>query len=233
VASELTLPITELTRRCAEEMARYQRRQAYDSTHCYEIFRRALEHGDEAAWAAVYDQYHRLVRYQLGNAPGEPDALVNQVFERFWRAIPPEQFADFPTLDRLLAYLKRCAQSVAMDARRREQRKHVYESALATLQNGIISGTQASPADSLLDEIVGEQVFEHARECLSGHQERVVFRASLEWDLRPATIAERWPDLFADAREVSRVKERIFRRLQRDGELRVLLGMSDDDGGKS
>lgn len=233
MVSELALPITELTRRCAAEMAHYQRRQTYDPTHCYEIFRRALEHRDQDAWAAAYNQYHRLVRYQLGNAPGEPDALVNQVFARFWHAIPPERFAGFPTLDKLLAYLKRCAQSVAIDARRKEERRLVYESALETLEGKANSRMGASPMDDLLDEIVGAQVFEHARKCLSGHEERVVFRASLEWGLKPATIAERWPNLFANACEVSRVKERIFRRLHRDRELRTLLGMSDDDGGKS
>ena len=190
-------------------MARYQRRQPHKAIYCYELFRRALEHRDERAWTALYDQYHRLVRRQVRKAPGEADALVNRAFERFWRAIPPERFADFPTLDKLLAYLKRCAQSVAIDARRREERRRVRELALDTLKE--IGAEAETPAvDRLLDEMVGEQVLEHVRRRLSGQRERVVFRASLEWGLKPADIAARWPDLFADARQVSRIKERIL-----------------------
>jgi len=232
VATEQTLPIAELARRCAEAMARYRRRQTHDPGPCYELFRRALEHRDERAWAALYDQYHRLVRRRVRNAPGEPDALVNRAFERFWRAIPPERFADFATLDKLLAYLKRCAQSVAIDARREQERRQVYEAALDTLSK-TDPDPATSPMEHLLDEIMGEQIFEHVRQRLSGHRERTVFRASLEWGLKPAQIAARWPDLFADAQQVSRIKERIFRRLRRDGELRILLERGDAHGGKS
>jgi DNA-directed RNA polymerase specialized sigma24 family protein len=69
---------------------------------------------------------------------------VNRAFERFWRALPPDRFADLPTLAKILEYLKRCAkileylkrcaQSVAIDARRREERKQVEEVALARMQ---------------------------------------------------------------------------------------------------
>lgn len=213
-------------------MARYQRRQPYPPGACYALFQHALEHRDAEAWAALYAQYQRLVRRQLGNAPGEPDALVNQAFERLWRAIPPERFGDFPTLDKLLAYLKRCAQSVALDARRQEEREKIRASAWHTHPE-THSEIGTAPADYVLDEIVGGQIFAHARKRLIGPQERLVFRASLEWNLKPTAIATRWPALFADAHEVSRIKERIFRRLRRDVELRALLGIVDADGGKS
>ena len=67
----LLMPVAELTRRCAEEMARYKRRQRSDPRYCYELFRCALAEGDEEAWAAIYSQYHGLVRCWLGNAPGD------------------------------------------------------------------------------------------------------------------------------------------------------------------
>jgi hypothetical protein len=85
----------------------------------------------------------------------------------------------------------------------------------------------------VLDEIISEQLYEQALECLNSAQEQLVFRASFEWDLRPGMIAEGWPNAFSDGREVSRIKERILRRLRRDEGLRTLLGMSGEDGGES
>jgi DNA-directed RNA polymerase specialized sigma24 family protein len=222
----LLMPVAELARRCAEEMARYRRGQCSDPHYCYELFRCALVERDEEAWAAVYSQYHRLVCRWLGDAPGDLDGLVNETFERLWRAIPPDHFAEFPTLGRILEYLKRCAQCTAIDARRREERTQAEEAALARMQ---LVGTEGkrSPSEQALDAIAGEQLIKCATERLHGPGEQLVFRASFEWNLRPGTIAERWSDIFASAREVSRIKERILRRLRRDEGLRALLGVDD------
>jgi hypothetical protein len=130
----LLMPVAELARRCAEEMMHYRRGQCSDPRYCYELFRCALVEQDEEAWAAVYSQYHRLVCRWLGDAPGDPDGLVNETFERLWRAIPPDRFGDFSTLGGILEYLKRCARCVAVDARRREERKQAEEAALARMQ---------------------------------------------------------------------------------------------------
>ena len=225
-----SLDVADLLRHCAEEMARYQRRQEYDPGHCYELFRRALVHRDEEAWTALYGQYHRLVRRHVTNAPGDADDLVNQAFQRFWRALPPDRFDDFATLASLLAYLRRCAQTVAIDARRAEERAQVRESALAQLQERVGTANWASSVEHLLDRITGEQIYEHVLGSLTHSQERLVFRASIEWNMKPRMIAERWPGLFDNAREVSRIKERFLRRLKRDRKLWALLGL---DGGET
>jgi hypothetical protein len=82
VKPESTTPVAELARRCAEEMVCYRRGRPYDPRHCYELFRRALVGRDEEAWAALYSQYQRLMRRWVAHAPGDPDGLVNQAFER-------------------------------------------------------------------------------------------------------------------------------------------------------
>ena len=224
--SRRPLPVAELTRRCAEEMARYRRGRFSDPRYCYELLRCALAERDEEAWAAVYSQYHGLVRSWLGDAPGDPEVLVNEAFERLWRAIPPDRSAEFPTLGSVLEYLKRCAQCVAIDANRREGRKQAEEAALARL-HVLGAGGKRHPSEQALDTIVGEQLIARATERLHNLGERLVFCASFEWDLRPGAIAERWPDIFASAREVSRIKERILRRLRRDEGIRALLEMDE------
>jgi len=190
VKSRPTIPVAELARRCAEEMARYRRRQDYDPCYCHDLFHRALVGRDEDAWAALYSQFHHLVRSWLGDVPGDLDVLVNRAFERFWRALSPDRFADFPTLAKILKYLKRCAQSVAIDARRREERRQVEEAALARMHE-VANGERRGSPEQVLDKITGEQLYEQAMRCLNSSQERLVFRASFEWDLRPGVIAER------------------------------------------
>lgn len=233
VELDQALSVAQLAQRCAEEMARYQRREPHDPRCCYELFRYALEQRSEEAWTAIYDQYHRLVNHWLGHVPGDVDVLVNQAFTRFWSALPPDRFADFPSLDAILAYLKRCAQGVAIDARRREERRRAREVALFQMQQATAAGEIISSATLALDEIISEQLYEYVTERLNGTQESIAFRASFEWGLGPAEIAERWADVFSCAREVSRVKERILRRLRRDGGLVALLGMRNADGSES
>lgn len=222
--------VAQLAQRCAEEMARYRRREPHDPRCCYELFRRALEQRDEEAWTAIYDQYHRLVNHWLGHVPGDVDALINQAFTRFWGALSPDRFGDFPSLETVLAYLKRCAQGVAIDARRREEQRRARETALFPMHRVAAAGEMVLLTTQVLDEIASEQLYAYVTERLNDRQESVAFRASFEWGLRPAEIAERWADVFSCAREVSRVKERILRRLRRDEGLAELLGMGNADG---
>ena len=224
--SRWSLPVAELARRCAKEMARYRRGRFSDPRYCYELLRCALAEQNEEAWAAVYRQYHGLVRCWLGDAPGDPGALVNEAFERLWRAIPPDRSAEFPTLGSILEYLKRCARCVAIDASRRAEREQAEEAALARLHVLRAEGKRR-PSEQVLDAIVGEQLIACAMKRLHSPGEQLVFRASFEWDLRPGMIAERWPGIFASAREVSRIKERLLRRLRRDEGIRALLEMDE------
>jgi DNA-directed RNA polymerase specialized sigma24 family protein len=233
VPSESILSTATVAHRCAQAMARYRLRKKHDPLHCYELFRRALVHRDEEAWTAIYEQYHRLVRHWLGTGSEDPDGLVNQSFERLWRALPPERFADFPSLDAILTFLKRCAQNLAIDASRREERKRIREASAGWLQEAGRGGAPSSPAEQALEAIVAEQLHGRIMDSLNDAQERLVVQASFEWNLKPRTIAERWPNLFADAREVSRVKERVLRRLQRDKELRKMIGTDREDGGET
>ncbi len=231
--SQSTTSVQELACRCAQEMEAFRHHRDFDAGPCYELFRRALVHQDQEAWTAVYAQYYHLVCHWLGSPPGDVDTLANDAFQRFWRALPPHRFAAFPTLDQLLAYLKRSAQSASMDWSRQEQKRQAQMAAMQQLHSGQPADRQASVAGLVLDEIAGAELYEYLTGSLNSPQERLVFRASVEWNLKPRMIAERWPDLFRSPEEVSTVKERLFRRLQRDPKLRALLGIAAADGGKT
>ncbi|HSJ58080.1 MAG TPA: hypothetical protein VLC95_12920 [Anaerolineae bacterium] len=215
MTEERTLLISELARRCAQEMARGRQGDEAGGASCYELFRRAVADRDQAAWDVLYTQYERLVRYWLGGGVQDPDALVARTFARFWQALPAERLGDFANLDKLLAYLKRCAQTTAIDARRQMERRRLREELVENVADRGLPGADAC-GDSVLARMEARELYEHALGCLQGPEEQLVFRASFEWQLSPREIAGRWPHVCADAREVSRVKERICRRLRRD-----------------
>ncbi len=222
--------IAELARRCAEEMARYQRERHGDSSSCFELFRRALEQGDDEAWASIYSQYHRLVRGWLGKALGKSDFLVNRVFERFWRATSPQGLARFASLGSILEYLKRCAISEAGDEGRRLKRRQQEEQALHHVHAVMCQlGTEFSP-EQVVDRVAQEELFTCVTQALHSVEERLVFRAMFEWGLKPRMLVERWPDTFESPPQVSRIKARILRRLARDKVLRDLLGWGGQNG---
>ena len=55
------LGLSSLAHRCAQETDLFFRREAYDPSFCYELFRRAIVLGDQNAHERLYIQYQSLV----------------------------------------------------------------------------------------------------------------------------------------------------------------------------
>ncbi|HEX2916512.1 MAG TPA: hypothetical protein VH186_37480, partial [Chloroflexia bacterium] len=90
-----------------------------------EIWRRAFQQRDHAAWEAVYTIYSTQVRSWLKKSTGrwpniqfDEEALLNGVFIRVFRFITPEKFNNFDSLARLLEYLKMCCLTEALEVMR-------------------------------------------------------------------------------------------------------------------
>src|SRR3954463_9448490 len=88
------------------------------------LFGRAGQSYDETAWAAIVEQYRRLLIACAARCPatatsGEsPEAIADQALTRAWLAIAPKGFAAFPNLAPLLSYLRVCVTHTAIDATR-------------------------------------------------------------------------------------------------------------------
>src|ERR1700687_1812393 len=116
--------LVELGRRCREETLRFLRGEPRDDAFCFEVFERAVVRGEDDAWATIVAQYRGIVLAYVGQHSAaamirEPDDYwVNRAFQRFWSAVGPERFDQFPDLAALLKYLKLCVHSVLMDEMR-------------------------------------------------------------------------------------------------------------------
>jgi hypothetical protein len=208
---------------CAAENQHFYHGQPSDSSYAYELFRRALVERDEVAWTYLYELYRTAVRRWVRknaafDASGEPiDTLVGEAFARFWHAIPPTRFGQFPGVHALLHYLQLCAGCVVIDSARAAARLSSAEVVLLS------DARQRAPDEVVLERMLSEELWRHIAGQLNGEAERVVVFDSFISGLKPRDICARRRDLFASVREVYSVKHNVLARLSRDQGLRQML----------
>jgi DNA-directed RNA polymerase specialized sigma24 family protein len=187
----------------------------------YDLFRRAIVNRDAEAWATVHGRYRPMLiswASQAG-AGGEHGLdcgeIADHAFARAWLALSPQRFADFPTLARLLGYLRACVRTAAIDGRRQHSnRDHDLPEAYAD--------ARGTPEQVVLAEIERTALWEIALAMAATLAERVALVESFAYDLPPRAIYERHPQLFPNVGEVYRAKRNLIDRLQRNHELRGL-----------
>ena len=224
----------DLARACAQQASR-RRAPAREPAPCYELFCRAFAPSpDEDAWQAILNQYRRLVSHWLGQHASED--TIQDVFLRFWKAqqdAASSFTAHFSNIGAVMGYLKRCAVTVRIEAGREAERQHRLWERLrdASLVKLVLARAQAGRehTDSDYKQLMLSR--------LKDEKERAVFEGTYYYSLTPREIQAMRPDLFPDAKAVSRVKENLLKRLRRDRELEEYWnshrGKSDSDGGKT
>lgn len=210
---------------CDAESEGFFQGRPTDTRFAYELFRRALVEGDERAWDYVYRHYYHLVEHWVkrnttfSNSGESSEFLISAAFIRFWQAVTPNRFVDFPTLASLLSYLQRCANCAVIDGSR------AYR-----LTVGLIDDVDADTAplyhapDEEVIERMDRAAFWHYIDAqLNDDVERIVMLCSFVMSMKPADICDYRSDLFNDVSDVYVVKRRVLVRLRRNKELHRLL----------
>jgi hypothetical protein len=219
------LSLRELANRCREETARFLRGEPREDGFCFEFFERAVAFRDDDAWAAIMTQYRGIVLAYVGQHTAsammrEPDDYwVNRAFQRFWTAVGPERFGQFPDLAGLLKYLKLCVHSEVMD----EMRARKSGSLTSLDEVGETAPAPHNAERSALGKLAGEQLWEAILGQLQDDAEKAVAYQSFARDLKPAEIYERHPRLFESVADVYRIKRNIIERLRRSPDIRAFL----------
>jgi hypothetical protein len=219
------LPLRELATRCREETQRFLRGEPRDDAFCFEIFARAVALRDDDAWEAIMTQYRGIVLAYVGQhtAPSsmrEPDDYwVNRAFQRFWTAVGPDRFGQFPDLAALLKYLKMCVHSEVMD----EVRARKAASVTSLDELGETAPAPNNSERSALGKLAGEQLWQAILHELQDEPEQVVAYLSFARDLKPAEIYDRHPRLYASVADVYRIKRNVIERLRRSADVRAFL----------
>ncbi len=208
-----------------------------DNTHepyCFELFRRAIGEKSEHCWAAIYQQYKNLVyRWTLDFAKSsEPignfaiEDLVVDAFTAFWRAYTLDKLTYAEGLGSILSYLKSCVATTVLQAQRR-----VGKEVLEIDWDESVIGAQRSTTSTidgleqvLFQEISAAQLWAVVDSCCHDEKERVIARNSFVLDLKPSSILDNYPALFADVAEIYTIRRNLKNRLGRNEQLRALGG---------
>lgn len=221
----LTLPVEEVCRRCREETAKYRQRKDHDDRFCFELIRRAIEERDDACWEALHAIYGEQLlawcRKAVGNLAIEPDELVSLAWEKFLFSFTPPKLRQANGTKGVLAYLKMCARSVAIDQVRGQCPTVPFDDALGERDPHL------SPAD-IHAEIAGREAFwAIVDSLLNSVREREFMRMFYELELKSAEIQQRAPDLFPTVQDVYSVRRNVHDRLGRSPKLRAWLAEQD------
>jgi hypothetical protein len=216
------MPLEDLVAAFRAERARFQRGETCTGAFGYELFRRAVCDGDDAAWAALLVEcralilawVHRLPAY--GAVREDDDYWVLRTLERFWIAVGAERWPQFPNLPALMRYLKLCAHSVVLDANRARMRTR--STSLEQLGHDQVDVRQDE--DSVLGDCVARDLWQTILDVLNDDSERLVTYLSLVRGVQPRAIYRYHHEQFASVAEVYRTKRNALERIRRSPQLR-------------
>lgn len=231
-----TWSVSLLEKKCADESKKFAAGLNSDTRYGYELFRRALQAGDDEAWAAIERLYKHMVMSWIHRHPGfanmneDVEALVNTAFANLWRAFvvidertrhttrKKGKFDQFPTLASILGYFQQCARSAVTHMAKKQPpiEKSIDDVLLYTDGS---NGTTSSRIDSADREAFWDVV----RSCLHNDQDVLVMRESFELGFAPRQVYARHPDLFRDVHEINDIKQNVRGRLRRCPQLKDFL----------
>ncbi len=224
--------LRDLAASCREETGKFQRGEPARTDSCWEILRRAVAGQDHAAWEAVLTQYRGIVLAWVHHHPASASARegddywVNRVFERFWTAIGPDRFSQFPDLPSLLKYLKMCVHSVLLDDARARHVAELESLDLPAVRERVDAAAARGRGD--LEEIAlggmaGRDLWLAIAEDLPDESERLLAYWSFVLDLKPGEIHGRSPERYPSVADVYRIKRNVLDRLRRSPRLQQRL----------
>ena len=199
--------------------------RSQEQGYCFELFRRAVEDQEQVAWLAIDEQYRNLIIRWIRDCSPElsrqqVEEIVPEAWPKFWQALTrsgtpiSERFAH---VGAVLKYLKQCTISAFREYERRIWRREQIQERLHVNGRGMLA--QIESEEELLTRIDQESQLQKVQKWIETYvtdqQEQQVLSLSYEYGLTPAEIAERYPQEFADAKTVRRLKERILKRARR------------------
>lgn len=221
----LQQPLPALAEQLATETQKFMARQPYDERVGLALFTLAVAHASQEAWECLYRQYQPLVHSWVMQHPearrliayeGDIFSFVNGSFAKFFLAMTPEKLLNSPSLAALLAYLRRCTNSVLCDEARL-LRVRAREEALTDNPQ---EPAREDPLDGLVDAANAEQFWHILRGELRSDDERHVIWQLYGLDMKPREVYQQAPHRFSNVSDVYRTKRNIMERLRRSRRLR-------------
>jgi DNA-directed RNA polymerase specialized sigma24 family protein len=187
----------------------------------YELFRRAVVGRDADAWATISGRYRQLLISWVMRCPGTDNLgeryedLADEALARAWKALSPEQFAGFPNLAALMAYLRRCVATTVIDITR-------MHAANKCISLHIDSDAHVLPEQEVIERLGRAELWQLIMKLTATEAERVAIRERFVYNLPPRIILNRHPTLFPDITAIYSAIRNLRDRLRRDRKLAQL-----------
>ena len=185
----------------------------------YRLFHQAIVDRDAEAWATICTRYRPLLIHWANQSCASMAIdessidLADQAFARAWAALTPECFGKFASLAALLAYLRTCVASVAIDCTR-------AQTARSRMREKLDEQPVATPEQIVLHEAECSELWHLVSQVVATAQERTILDECFVLDLPPRLILTRHPNRFATIDSIYVAKRNLLNRLRRSPELR-------------
>ncbi len=206
-----------LADRCMSEINKYRRGEASSDQYCLEIFHRAMQERDDAAWALLVDRFQEFLlaafrrhpRSEAASHLDSPENYVANAFARFWVAAVHNQQVTFTSLGAALLFLRLCLNGAILDT----LRAHARRNEVPFPEPGFAE----EPA--VVDPDEESELWEVICTMLPNERERRLAFLLYQCNLKPRVIVRLCPREFPDVNEVHRMKRNIVDRLARNADL--------------
>ncbi|MCB8980589.1 MAG: sigma-70 family RNA polymerase sigma factor [Ardenticatenaceae bacterium] len=216
--------ISALAKRCQQETSKYRAHQPYTMRYCMALFKLAFERKSEDAFTALYRLYGTLVRSWVMRHPIFPslnlpaEYFVADSMSEFFLAMSQTSLDRFDSIGAIFAYWRKCVHSVLTQARRKQQKQIVDQSI-----DDLSLQSKGDRTDAQLDAAMLWERIEKLLEV----DDLLLARYALIQNLKPRQIVELSENKWTTTNEVRVALQRVKRQLQRDPQLRLLLGIED------
>ncbi len=210
------LSVQELVLACQDARSNSCRTE---SDLSYELFCRAFDNHDEAAWSFIQQKYQPMVKswiFKTVSNISEFDAedLAQIAYTKFWKNLSRSEAsitAHFEHLGSILKYLNQCATTTAIDFLRKKQRLERLDNKLQTVGQPFDSYWMSH--DDVCDNTMRMRSW--MSNSVNDPVERLLLKLLFEYELKPAEIVRKFPQHFPDKGQVRRVRERVIKRAKR------------------
>jgi len=207
------MSLSALADRCMSEITHFRHGEASNDQYCLEIFHRAMQKQDEAAWTLLEERFQEFLltafrrhpRSEAATHLDSPENYVARAFARFWMAAAHNQQVMFTSLGGALRYLRICLNSAILDMLRSYARTR--EVPLPE------PGFAGEPA--VVDPDEESELWEVICTMLPGERERRLAFLLYQCNLKPREIVRLLPQEFSSVDEIYRLRRNIVDRLER------------------
>src|SRR5947207_2361211 len=216
------LTVAELVQATRGEIQLFLRHQPTANACAFALFRRAIVERDEQAWTGLYELYNNLVHSWIARRASDlssetHEALVNEVFAKFYRSLGPEKFERFSDIIPLLAYFKLCARSVVADYRRQRQAWLREEPLEFISQEPVVDDF----AETIADHLAAQEVWAVVSREVTAQEERLIVVMVCGQGMSPRELQQHYPHVYGSVEDIYRIKRNIMERLRRNRRLRA------------